>query len=41
VCVEVQCLKKQVKCFELFDCSGNNSRTREGKNMKLGLFKSP
>jgi hypothetical protein len=23
--VKVQCLKKPVKCFELFDCSGNTS----------------
>jgi len=37
----IQCLKKLVKCFELFDCSENNSRTREGKNMSLVLFKSP
>ena len=29
----VQCLKKLVKCFELFECSGNISRIREGKNM--------
>ena len=29
----IQCLKKPVKCFELFECSGNISRTREGKNM--------
>jgi hypothetical protein len=31
--VNIQCLKKLVKCFELFECSGNISRTREGKNM--------
>jgi hypothetical protein len=30
---DIQCLKKLVKCFELFDCSGNISRTREDKNM--------
>jgi hypothetical protein len=30
---QIQCLKKLVKCFELFECSGNISRTREGKNM--------
>jgi hypothetical protein len=39
--VKVQCVKKLVKCFERFDCSGNTSRTREGKNMSLGLCKSP
>ena len=31
--VKLQCLKKLVKCFELFDCFGNTSRTRVGKNM--------
>jgi len=29
----VQCLKKLVKCFEHFDCSGHILRTKEGKNM--------
>ena len=30
---EIQCLKKLVKCFEYFDCSGGISRTREDKNL--------
>ena len=31
--VKIQCLKKPVKCFVLFDCLRNISRTRKDKSI--------